>query len=683
MKKIYAVLVLGMLLLLPYMANALDTKITGKAIGAGTLRLKVVNIDYNGTMLKLSLNDQKEFSEVLEIEKPQFIKFIAGGQNNYLYVIPERPINLLLEKTTYPLKDILTREDKELDLVDQVINTFLNSLENQGIKLNEKNWQSDAFEQFESVEKAMNDATDFYTTNSTIIDKVAPEFKADFALMTTIFKKYISIDHYTLAELGDNLKDISTSDMKFSHLSLPFFNDYLNDLCTAYAARKMECFELNLDPQTYHLTINSLVADAIANNIPNQEIKNILFYKIIDSELKVNGLERENYLSFLFNNVDAKAVTSLYETYQDLKQKQTQTGERELAFPFEVQDVNGEIHTMDEFKGKMVYIDLWATWCAPCKMQIPYIKKLEEYYTGKDIEFVSISLDQTREAWIGGIESENLHGNVFWANGDFKHPLPVHYNVKSIPRFLLIDATGKIISDDAIRPSQIDQLKELINKELYKKDLQLIVEKHIQKVGGEKLVNGLGVSYDTKVSMFGLDMLSSMYYEYPKKMRTENFQIGAKDRSDRSKQVSTAMNGDVFLGSAPNTEKLKASWMNKLSGLELFVMDKVLGANYKFAEENFNNEDNEYVLQTNINNKLYKIFIGKEDLLIHKVLDIVAVLPRDGGGTQSFSYEYDNYKEINGVYTPQKIKANGMVNVVVEKVEVKDLDDKIFTDISN
>src|SRR5690606_22180824 len=60
-------------------------------------------------------------------------------------------------------------------------------------------------------------------------------------------------------------------------------------------------------------------------------------------------------------------------------------------------DINGKDVALSDLKGKLVYIDVWATWCVPCLQEIPSLKKLESDYHGKDIYFVSMSVDQKKD----------------------------------------------------------------------------------------------------------------------------------------------------------------------------------------------------------------------------------------------------------------------------------------------
>ena len=111
--------------------------------------------------------------------------------------------------------------------------------------------------------------------------------------------------------------------------------------------------------------------------------------------------------------------------------------------------------SLSDFKGKYVYLDILATWCAPCKKEIPYLKKVEEQFQGKNIEFVSISVDveNQRQYWKQMVSDLELVGVQIIADKDFKSDFISSYNIAAIPRFLLIDPNGNIVSSNAPRPS--------------------------------------------------------------------------------------------------------------------------------------------------------------------------------------------------------------------------------------
>ncbi|WP_299064075.1 TlpA disulfide reductase family protein [uncultured Polaribacter sp.] len=132
--------------------------------------------------------------------------------------------------------------------------------------------------------------------------------------------------------------------------------------------------------------------------------------------------------------------------------------------------IKGGKKSLDSFKGKYVYIDVWATWCGPCVQQIPFLSTLEKEYHNKNIEFVSISTDEARRSggsweaaekkWRDFVKEKQMKGVQLWAGQDISFQQA--YQVSGIPRFILIDPAGNIVDANAPRPSD-PNLKELLN----------------------------------------------------------------------------------------------------------------------------------------------------------------------------------------------------------------------------
>lgn len=126
------------------------------------------------------------------------------------------------------------------------------------------------------------------------------------------------------------------------------------------------------------------------------------------------------------------------------------------------EDYKGGKKSLKDFRGKYVYIDIWATWCKPCIAQFPSLKKLEEDFKGKNIEFVSISTDEQRRSggswekahskWKNMVKKYSLGGTQLWA-GEDQNRFSTEYMANTIPRFILIDPDGNIVNHDEMRPA--------------------------------------------------------------------------------------------------------------------------------------------------------------------------------------------------------------------------------------
>lgn len=120
---------------------------------------------------------------------------------------------------------------------------------------------------------------------------------------------------------------------------------------------------------------------------------------------------------------------------------------------FSCVDLDGKEYKLSGFLGKYVYLDIWATWCGPCKREIPELEKMNEEYAGNNIAIISISIDDTPEPWKKMVTKDNMPGLQMYAKGAWESDVATLYKVRSIPRFILIDPEGMIINVRAERPS--------------------------------------------------------------------------------------------------------------------------------------------------------------------------------------------------------------------------------------
>ena len=123
-------------------------------------------------------------------------------------------------------------------------------------------------------------------------------------------------------------------------------------------------------------------------------------------------------------------------------------------------DVNGKEYTLADFRGKYVYIDVWATWCSPCRQEIPYLKKLDEDYKDAQIVFLSLSVDQDKAKWEKMVKELSMSGVQLHIgqNSSFQQA----YKIEGIPHFILLDREGRIIDKKMSRPSMDEVTRERI-----------------------------------------------------------------------------------------------------------------------------------------------------------------------------------------------------------------------------
>jgi thiol-disulfide isomerase/thioredoxin len=190
------------------------------------------------------------------------------------------------------------------------------------------------------------------------------------------------------------------------------------------------------------------------------------FTKKIDAKQNadISKLEKGNF-DANFVALQKKAMEKeLFELKMYFKQKQEQLKLNNSTSPtFDYVNYAGGKTKLEDLRGKYVYIDVWATWCGPCRGEIPHLAKVEEKYKDKNIAFVSISVDVDKdfEKWKTFVKDKSLGGIQLFADKNWNSDFIKAFGINSIPRFILIDPKGKVVSADEARPSDPKLVEKL------------------------------------------------------------------------------------------------------------------------------------------------------------------------------------------------------------------------------
>ena len=195
--------------------------------------------------------------------------------------------------------------------------------------------------------------------------------------------------------------------------------------------------------------VNALKSDNIRADLAKGTLQLISPSSTVNKEI----------FDFINKNVTDEKVTEAAKKAYDVATKLT-SGSPSPKFS-NYENFNGGTTSLDDFKGKVTYIDIWATWCLPCRGEIPALKELEKKFNGKDVAFVSISIDQNKDEWKEFVKSEDLKGVQLFAENAFESQFIQDYGIRQIPTFIIIDKEGKIVNADAPRPSS-DEITGLL-----------------------------------------------------------------------------------------------------------------------------------------------------------------------------------------------------------------------------
>lgn len=129
----------------------------------------------------------------------------------------------------------------------------------------------------------------------------------------------------------------------------------------------------------------------------------------------------------------------------------------------ELVNAEGEKVKLSEYvpEGKYVMLEFWASWCGPCRGEIPHLREVYKEYKDKGFEIVSISIDRDDKAWKKAMKEENMVWTQLNDPGEFNGPVTLVYNVLGVPTCILLDRGGHIFRTN-MRGAQLDAVLEEI-----------------------------------------------------------------------------------------------------------------------------------------------------------------------------------------------------------------------------
>lgn len=263
--------------------------------------------------------------------------------------------------------------------------------------------------------------------------------------------------------------DMNIASLKFlytprsKHPMRDVYPDYYDYVLAERAPQSNRLLDL---PNGYHYTrLYAMYAVMSSPEKPSESEWIVTSLSKIPNELLKGYYALEKVESFKSYDESYLAYKKLIEPYllSDYLKEKVKAFEMTIrkfeagvpAFDFAGTDVTGKEHKLSDYKGNLVYVDVWATWCGPCKEQMPALKELEKKFHGQPVTFLSISVDhpKNRSKWEEYVKDEQLKGVQLMADKAFESDVAQAYSINAIPRFMIFDGDGNIITTKAPRPS--------------------------------------------------------------------------------------------------------------------------------------------------------------------------------------------------------------------------------------
>jgi thiol-disulfide isomerase/thioredoxin len=273
--------------------------------------------------------------------------------------------------------------------------------------------------------------------------------------LTNLAKDFTNIDYPTA--YIDSLKGIDFFDPDLFYKT-HVYNSYSYRYLVLFKGRRSfekegEYFKLKrINNEINNLNTNNsikenLLADLLIGNIKTSE-------PFIDTALErfdkqYPQTKYKYYVDSLYVLERAKAKITLEEALNaDITDKE-----------------NNRIAIRNLLRAKPTVIDCWASWCGPCLTQMPFLKEIEEKYEDK-IDFIYLSFDKDRDKWLQKSSTLLPKKKSYLLSSNFKSNFANHFDVVSIPHYIIFDRNGKLISSNAPRPSNKESFQRVLNRML-------------------------------------------------------------------------------------------------------------------------------------------------------------------------------------------------------------------------
>jgi thiol-disulfide isomerase/thioredoxin len=256
------------------------------------------------------------------------------------------------------------------------------------------------------------------------------------------------------------------------------FAKYMNETTDLYT----ELSKIQFEIRSANVEMDSMVVDDLNDQFESMKTK------LTDYDLNFIKVNNDSYLSTLIlqrmvmqQEIKIEDAEELYNSFTEIIKKTKSSIETKknielikesfkesptigsLAPKFSGPGLDGNIIALDDIKSKVIMIDFWASWCAPCRVENPFLVYLNTKYNTDQFQVVGISLDREDEKWNSAIESDNLDDWIHISNLKFwGEPIAKLYNVRQMPTTFILDEKKRVIGMNI----KGDELDNLILKQL-------------------------------------------------------------------------------------------------------------------------------------------------------------------------------------------------------------------------
>lgn len=394
----------------------------------------------------IEVAEDGRFIDTLRFEKGAYY-LIDGKQNAQIYL--EAGSNIIIGYDSADFANTLSFTGPGSEVSSYLLRKGVLTKEKMGDRkafyaLDETAYKAKAFEIKNALTELINGSEgipDEYKARE--LNNINYQYLNKLSIYETYHAHFAEIEDFEVSEgFLDELSDL----------------DYTNENDILFSSDYEKLVSSNFRKQAAEIVkADSTILEEVAylkavNTSPSQVIKDKLLYNAAKYEITYTSDVNAYYNEFIKGSKNVENNALITESYNKLKT----VAKGNVSPSFEnFENYNGGTTSLGDLKGKFVYVDVWATWCGPCKAEIPFLKEVEAKYHGKNIEFVSLSVDALKDhdKWKAMVADKELKGIQLFADKSWNSDFVKDYLIKGIPRFILIDTEGNIVSSNAPRPS--------------------------------------------------------------------------------------------------------------------------------------------------------------------------------------------------------------------------------------
>lgn len=454
-------------LFLPLLAFSNETVLISgyvkNPLGSSIVFYRANKAKYENIFLdSVSINKDGSFSISIPISKPTKLSFRNGEEYATILVYPNQQLSINVDAQNF---------DKTIQFFGDgaTINNYMITLSNSNIEPIKKMYavEKEFVKEVNNCKKeALKIWNKFLNQSTSSIEKelMMKEKESIESMYNTRKFAFLRLYEYRRNTTENSLPSLSTNFHSFTEKLNSKYPDLIEyDFYYSDYIRHFYLHKANLEFQkdtskNYNEIYLRFIREETIPQFKTYLLANNIYNTIQSSK---NAIEAKELFEELRTQTDDTII--LFDIVRHLEKiEKLKIGS--IAPIIEGKDSNGILLSSRDYVGKVIYIDVWASWCGPCVKEIPNSKKLYEILKGQDITFLNVSLDKNLDHWKNGIYKHQPIGvNINDRDGSIKEK----YIIGGIPHYIIINKDGTLYDDDAPRPSDentLNLLKELISK---------------------------------------------------------------------------------------------------------------------------------------------------------------------------------------------------------------------------